>query len=158
MIDPLVTVAWAFSTVGTIAQSEQGKKFMESTIGKMAEKMTEEGIKKIDELRRAIVTKFKGNLAAEDALKKVTAFGTENDLRDVANYLDMAARKDEAFAQQVQNLVQEIKTLVQFDDVNAENSLQFFGNVDQVVNKPTAPVIYAKDNVKIELKFEQPKA
>jgi dihydroneopterin aldolase len=157
MIESLAAVAWAFSTVKAIAQSEPGKKFIESTIGKVAEKMTEAGIKKIGELRGAIVAKLQGNPAAVEALAKAEAFGAEDDLRDVANYLDMAARKDAVFGQQVQSLVQEIKTLVQFDDVNAENSLQFFGNVEQVVNQPNAPVFYAKDNVKIEVKIEQPK-
>jgi hypothetical protein len=109
MIEPLTAVAWAFSTVKAIAQTEQGKKFIESTIGKTAEKMTETGI-------QTIVAKLKGNPGAEEALKKAQAFGTEDDLRDVANYLDMAARKDDAFAQQVQSLVQEIKTLVQIQD------------------------------------------
>jgi dihydroneopterin aldolase len=157
MIESITAVAWAFSTVGAIAQSEQGKKFIEATIEKVAEKMTEAGMKKIGDLRAAIVQKLQGNLAAVEAVAKVEAFGAEDDLRDVANYLDMVQRKDQVFAQDVEKWVQEIQTLVQFDDVNAENSLQFFGNVEQVVNKPNAPVIYAKDNVKIELRMEQPK-
>jgi hypothetical protein len=114
MIESLAAVAWAFSTVGAIAQSEPGKKFIESTIGKVAEKMTEAGIKKIGELRAAIVAKLQGDPAAVEALAK--AFGSEDDLKDVANYLDMAVRKDVAFAQQVQSLVQEIQTLVQIQD------------------------------------------
>jgi uncharacterized protein (DUF4415 family) len=116
MIESLTAVAWAFSTVGAIAQSEPGKKFIEATIGKVAEKMTEAGIKKIGELRAAIVAKLQGNPAAVEALAKAEAFGAEDDLKDVANYLDMAARKDTAFAQQVQGLVQEIKMLVQIQD------------------------------------------
>ncbi len=116
MIESLTAVAWAFSTVKAIAQSEPGKKFIESTIGKVAEKMTEVGIKKIGELRGAIVAKLQGNPAAVEALAKAETFGSEDDLRDVANYLDMAARKDAAFAQQVQSLVQEIQTLVQIQD------------------------------------------
>jgi hypothetical protein len=116
MIESLTAVAWAFSTVGAIAQSEPGKKFIESTIGKVAEKMTEAGIKKIGELRGAIVAKLRGNPAAVEALAKAEAFGAEDDLKDVANYLDMAARKDVAFGQQVQKLVQEIQTLVQIQD------------------------------------------
>lgn len=128
MIEPLTAVAWAFSTVKAIAQTEQGKKFIESTIGKTAEKMTEAGLQKIGELRQTIVTKLKGNSAAEEALKKAETFGTEDDLRDVASYLDMAARKDDTFSKQVQRLVQEIKTLVQIQDdshmtqINQDNS------------------------------------
>ena len=142
MIEYLTAVAWAFSTVKAIAQTEQGKKFIESTIGKTAEKMTEAGLQKIGELRHAIVAKFKNNPAAEEALKKAEAFGTENDLRDVANYLEMAARQDDRFAQQVQSLVQEIKMIVQFDDVNAKNAQQIFGGTGQQFNNENidAPV------------------
>ncbi len=126
MIEYLNAVAWAFSTVKAIAQTEQGKKFIESTIGKTAEKMTEAGLQKIGELRQALSTKLKGNPAAEEALKKAEAFGTEDDLRDVANYVDMAARKDDAFAKKVQNLVQEINAcIVQGNDAMVLNN---YGN------------------------------
>jgi hypothetical protein len=142
MIESLTAVAWAFSTVKAIAQSEPGKKFIEATIGKVAEKMTEAGIKKIGELRGAIVDKLRGNPAAVEALAKAEAFGSEDDLRDVANYLDMAARKDAAFAQQVQSMVQEINTLVQFDDVNAQNVQQIFGGQGLQVNAPQEQPIF----------------
>ncbi len=33
MLESLAAVAWAFSTVGAVAQSEPGKKFIEATIG-----------------------------------------------------------------------------------------------------------------------------
>jgi hypothetical protein len=128
MIESITAVAWAFSTVGAIAQSDQGKKFIEATIGKVAEKMTEAGIKKIGDLRGAIVAKLQGNPAAVEALAKVEAFGAEDDLRDVASYLDMAQRKDAEFGKEVQKLVQEIQTLVQVQDdshmtqINRDNS------------------------------------
>jgi hypothetical protein len=152
MIESLTAVAWAFSTVGAIAQSEPGKKFIEATIGKVAEKMTEAGIKKIGELRAAIVAKLQGNPAAVEALAKAEAFGSEDDLKDVANYLDMAARKDTAFAQQVQSMVQEIKTLVQFDDVNAKNVMQVFGGQGLQVNeKQEQPIFQIQGNPTINL-------
>ncbi|MBE9029337.1 hypothetical protein IQ266_06120 [filamentous cyanobacterium LEGE 11480] len=116
MIESLTAVAWAFSTVKAIAQSEPGKKFIEATIGKVAGKITEAGIKKIEELRGVIVTKLQGNPAAVDALAKAEAFGSEDDLKDVANYLDIVARKDATFAHQVRSLLQEIQTLVNQDD------------------------------------------
>jgi hypothetical protein len=152
MIESLTAVAWAFSTVGAIAQSEPGKKFIEATIGKVAEKMTEAGIKKIGELRAAIVAKLQGNPAAVEALAKAEAFGAEDDLKDVANYLDMAARKDMAFAEQVKVLVQEIQTLVQFDDVNAKNVMQVFGGQGLQVNeKQEQPIFQIQGNPTINL-------
>jgi hypothetical protein len=101
MTEPLTIVAWAFSTVKTIAQSEPGKKFIESTIGKVAEKMTEAGIKKIAELRQLLIQKLQGNPEAKAAIEQAEA-GSADDLRNVASYLDMILRKDAAFAQQVQ--------------------------------------------------------
>ncbi len=146
IIEPLTAVAWAFSTVKTIAQTEQGKKFIDSTIGKTAEKMTEAGLQKIGELRAAIVQKLQGNPVAKAALEKAQVSGSQEDFEDVADYLKIEARKDAAFAQQVQSLVQEIKTLVQFDDVNAENVMQVFDGQGLQVIKPTAPTIQAKDS------------
>jgi hypothetical protein len=157
MMESLTAVAWAFSTVKAIAQSEPGKKFIEATIGKVAEKMTEAGIKKIGELRAAIVAKLQGNPAAVEALAKAEAFGSEDDLKDVANYLDMAARKDTAFGQQVQSLVQEIQTLVQFDDVNAQNVQQIFGGQGlQVNSSQEQPIFQIQGNPTIHI-GQQPK-
>ena len=142
IIESLTAVAWAFSTVKTIVQTEQGKKFIDSVIGNVAETMTKAGIQKIGELREAIVQKLQGNPAAKEALEKAETFGSEDDFRDVASYLDMAARKDDAFAKQVQSLVQEIKMLVQFDDVNARNAQQIFSGTGQQFNNENidAPV------------------
>jgi hypothetical protein len=143
MIESLTAVAWAFSTVGTIAQSEPGKKFIESTIGKVAEKMTEAGIKKIGELRSAIVAKLQGNPAAMEALAKAEASGSKHDFQVVANYLD----QDQSFVQQMHGLVQEIQTLVQFDDVNAQNVMQVFGGQGLQVNeKQDQPIIQIQGN------------
>jgi dihydroneopterin aldolase len=156
MIDALAAVTWAFSVGTTIANSEPGKKFIEGTIGKVAEMVTEAGVAKINDLRQWIIEKLQGNSAAQEAIAQAEA-GSIDDLKDVASYLEMAARKDAGLAQELTQRVQEIQTFVQFDDVNADTSLQFFAPVEQVVNKPNAPVIYAKDNVKIELKVDSPK-
>ncbi len=123
MIESLPAVAWAFSAVKAIAQSEQGKNFIESVIGKSAEKLTETGFKKTEELRQAIGAKFQGNPAAQAALVKVEASGEEDNLRDIAKYLDTAVQEDAAFAQQVQSLVQEITScVVQGDDAMIQNN------------------------------------
>lgn len=156
MIEPLTAVAWAFSAGTAIANSEPGKKFIEGTIGKVAEMVTEAGVAKINDLRQWIIEKLQGNPDAQRAIAQGEA-GSIEDLKDVASYLEMLVRKDAGLAQELTQRVQEIQTLVQFDDVNARNSLQFFAPVEQVVNDPKAPVIYAKDNVKIELNIDSPK-
>jgi hypothetical protein len=119
MIESLTAVAWAFSTVGAIAQSEPGKKFIEATIGKVAEKMTEAGIKKIGELRGAIVAKLQGNPAAVEALAKAEASGSKDDFQVVANYLN----EDQVFVQYIQSMVQEIRScVVQGNDAMVQNN------------------------------------
>jgi hypothetical protein len=147
MMESITAVAWAFSTAKMVLQSEHGKKFIESTIGKIAEKMTETSIKKIGELKEMIASKLQGNLAAVDAFSKAETFGSEQDLRAVAHYLSLAAKKDEMFAQQVQCLIQEIQTLVQFDDVNAQNAQQIFGGQGLQVNAPQKhPILQIQGN------------
>jgi hypothetical protein len=142
MIEPITAVAWAFSTVKAITQSEQGKKFIEGIIEKSAEKLTDAGIQKTKHLRDVIVAKLQGNPSAQEALAKAEASGAENDFKVVANYL----AQDQAFVRHLQGLVQEIQTLVQIDDVNAENVQQISGGQGLQVNHPTAPTIQAKDS------------
>jgi hypothetical protein len=124
MIESLTAVAWAFSTVGAIAQSEPGRNFIESITKKSAEKLTDAGIAKVEQLRQAIVQKLQGDPGAKAALDKAEASGTEHDLRDVAAHLDILQQKDQAFAQQLQTLVQEIKScvVVRGDDAMVQNN------------------------------------
>ncbi|MGC1199560.1 MAG: hypothetical protein WA882_21885 [Geitlerinemataceae cyanobacterium] len=143
MVEPLTVVALAFSTLKAVANSEPGKKFVEGVIGKVAENFTEGSLKKAGELRQAIVDKLRGNSEAVQALKDVKETGSETALRDVADYLNVAMRKDETFARQVQQLTQEIhQTLVRFDDVNGRNVQQILGGTGQQFNneKIDAPV------------------
>jgi hypothetical protein len=122
-MEPIIAVAWAFSTVSAIANSDPGKKFIEGMIGTLAEKITGEGLTKVEHLRKVIVLKLQGNPAAVEALAKVETCGTEDDFLNVANYLDMAARKDAAFDWQVQSLVREIRTCVaQGNDAIMQNN------------------------------------
>jgi hypothetical protein len=141
MIDALAAVTWAFSVGTAIANSEPGKKFIEGTIGKVAEMVTEAGVAKINDLRQWIIEKLQGNSAAQEAIAQAEA-GSIDDLKDVASYLEMAARKDAGLAQELTQRVQEIQTLVQFDDVNAKNVQQVLGGTGhQYINEEIkAPV------------------
>ena len=132
MVESLTVVALAFGAVKAVANSEPGKKFVEGIIGKLAKNFTDASLKKATELRQAIVQNLGGNPEAVKALKEVKETGSETALRDLADYLKVAMRKDETFANQVQKLTEEIhQTLVQFDDVNAKNVQQILGGTGQ---------------------------
>jgi hypothetical protein len=148
MVESLAAVAWAFSTVKAVAQTEQGKKFIESVIGKLGEKLVAEPVaEKIGQLQKAIVQKLQGDPAAKAALAKASASGSEADLRGVAKYLDAAQKADQTFDKQVKTYVQDIQMLVQFDDVNAQNVQQIFGGQGLQVNSPQEqPIIQIQGN------------
>ena len=83
------------------------KKFLESSATELGKKFTTEAINKMEELRKKIWNKLRGNSDAEKALKNVEQ-GIKEDLLDVATYLKAAMNKDEEFASQVEIIAQEI--------------------------------------------------
>lgn len=145
MVEPLTVVALAFSTVKAVANSEPGKKFVEGVIGKVAENFTEGSLKKVGELRQAIVDKLRGNSEAVQALKDVKETGSETALRDVADYLNVAMRKDETFARQVLQLTQEIQQEVNINQMQGGEVWNVVGNAQKnVFSDNKAPIV--KDN------------
>jgi hypothetical protein len=74
---------------------------------KTLEKFTEAALAKMDELRKKIWDKLRGNSRAETALTAVEQ-GNESELERVKIYLEDAMRSDPQFAEQVQLLAREI--------------------------------------------------
>ncbi len=133
-------------------------KLYEGVGSKLGEKVVAAATAPIQKLGQVVWERcFKGK-PGTDKLLEAAAKGSEPELKQVREYV-LKAMENPAFVAAVQPIAQEIhQVLVQFDDVNADVAQQFFGTVEQVVVKPTAPTIYAKDNVKIEMRFEQPKS
>ena len=145
MVEPLTIVAFAYAGVKAVANSETGKKFIEGMIGKVAENFTEESLKKIGQLRQAIVRKLGGNPEARQALKQVDETGSEEAMRDVADYLNMAMRKDKTFARQVRQLTQEIQQTVNIDRMQGGEVWNVVGQAEKnVFTDNKAPIV--KDN------------
>jgi hypothetical protein len=122
MIEPLTAVTWAFSVGTAIANSEPGKKFIEASIGAVAEKLTNDGMTKIGQLRNLIAEKLRRDkpeaLPAWDRAEQ----GSVEDLHEVAGYL-MMLQKDSTFTKAVNDLVQEIKScVVQGDNAMVQNN------------------------------------
>jgi hypothetical protein len=102
MTDP-VTLAAALA----IAKLACGK-FFEASVGKLGEKFTETGLKKIDELYQKIRTKLGNNPRAVNALKAVEN-GKEEELQALATYLRDMMNNDQNFAADVQKIADEIE-------------------------------------------------
>ncbi len=83
------------------------QKFLEAGAGDLGKKFTQEALKKMEQLRKLIWDKLKGNQKSQEALTKVEQ-GSQADLDRVISYLQVAMDEDERFAQQVQTLAREI--------------------------------------------------
>ncbi len=75
---------------------------------KTVEKFTETALKKIDDLRKKIFDKFRGNNKVEPALEAAEK-GSKEDLETVADYLKILMREEPEFAEELQKLAREIK-------------------------------------------------
>ena len=84
------------------------QKFLEVGAGDLGKKFTQEALRKMEQLRKLIWNKLKGNQKSQEALTKVEQ-GSKADLDRVISYLQVAMDDDDKFAQQVQTLAIEIK-------------------------------------------------
>lgn len=82
-------------------------KFLESGVGKLAEKFTEAAIAKMDQLRQMIWNKLRNQPKAESALTAVEQ-GSKADLERLAVYLQDVMDDDPQFAAEVRTFAQEI--------------------------------------------------
>jgi hypothetical protein len=98
MTDPITA-----SVIATLAFQE----FIKSGAGELAKKFTGEAISKMEQLRKLIWHKLRGNPDAENALANVEN-GREADLADIGTYLKAAMSRDPEFARQVQAIAHEI--------------------------------------------------
>lgn len=102
MTDPITTLTAA------VIVNLAFKKFVESGVGKLAEKFTEAAITKMDELRRKIWKRLRGrSQKVDDALKNVEQ-GDSASLSTIAKNLDVVMDEDPDFAAEVQAIAQEI--------------------------------------------------
>ncbi len=83
------------------------KKFLENGAGELGKKFTSAAISKIDELRKAIWNKLRGNPKAEKALQAIEG-GSKSEIERLRVYLQDAMEDDPQFATQVQAITQEI--------------------------------------------------
>ena len=83
------------------------KKFLETGAGELAKKFTSAAITKMDELRKVIWEKLRGNSKAEKAIQAIEG-GSKSEIERLGVYLQDAIEDDPKFAAQVQAIAQEI--------------------------------------------------
>jgi hypothetical protein len=101
MTDPATLTA---ATIATLAFT----KFIESGVGKLAEKFTEAAIAKMDNLSQKIREKLQGKPKAEEAIAAIEQQGSKAYLNRLAVYLQDEMEDDPQFANEVQLLAHEI--------------------------------------------------
>jgi hypothetical protein len=122
-------------------------KFYEGVSSKLGEKVVEKAIAPIEALGKLLWNRcFKGKPETKQLLDKAEL----NDIQAIEtlkNYLTKALENPQLKAE-VEPIVQQIhQTIVQFDDVNAENVQQIFGGQGLQVNaKQEQPIIQIQGN------------
>lgn len=106
------------------------------------EKFTEAAIAKMNELRKKIWDKFRGNVKAESALTAAEK-GSKPDLERVAAYLQVVMNEEPEFAKEVQTLAHEIHQEINIGKMQGQNVQNVFGGQAEQNNAigTNAPVI-----------------
>lgn len=103
-------------------------KFVEGGAGELGKKTTESVAKLIQKLGEFIWQKtIKGKPQAEKVLAGASKNSPE-DAQKLKNYLNGLWKADEDFEKEVQTLVSEIYQVIQFENCDAENVLNVFGD------------------------------
>ncbi|MBP5977262.1 hypothetical protein HW132_32205 [Brasilonema sp. CT11] len=124
-------------TAGAIA-TLAFKKAFEKTI----EKFTEAALAKMDELRKKIWEKLRGNPRAETAFKEAEK-GSEASLERVAEYLQSVMVRQPEFAADIEKLAHEIQQEINIGKIQGQNVQNVYGGEAQQnnANNTNAPVI-----------------
>ena len=122
-------------------------KFYEGVSSKLGEKVVEKALAPIESLGKLLWNRcFKGKPDMPGLLAKAELNNTQA-IETLKNYLVKALENPQLKAE-VEPIVQQIhQTIVQFDDVNAENVLQVFGGQGLQINAPQdQPIIQIQGN------------
>ena len=130
-------------TVGSIA-ALAFTKFLESSAGEAAKKLTPAILDKIEALRKTIWDKLRG-IHEVDALNTSVETGSkisDDQINNIlAPHLETAMQQDTSFAKAVQKLANEINQEINIDEILGENVQNVYGGSAVQINNPNAPVI-----------------
>lgn len=114
-------------TAGAIA-TLAFQKFLDAGAGKLAEKFTEAAIVKMDDLRKRIWAKLRGRPRVEEvkAIVEQKAEISQEQVNQLAAYLQVAMDDDPQFAREIQMIAHEI-TLMQVEDNSNMTQINYGG-------------------------------
>lgn len=114
-------------TAGTIA-TLAFQKFLESSAGELAKKFSAEAIAKMDELGKRVWAKLRGRARVEEVKASVEQKQqiTQEQINQLAAYLQVAMDDDPQFAKEVQQIAHEI-TLMRVEDNSTMNQTNYGG-------------------------------
>ena len=128
-------------TVGAIA-ALAFTKFLESSAGEAAKKLTPAVLDKIESLRQKIWTKLRGIPAVDELNTAAEKSGQVNEaqVKLLTPHLEAAMKADDSFAQDIRQRASEINQDVNIGEILGENVQNIYGGSAVQINDPKAPV------------------
>ena len=113
------------------------------SIEKASEKLTEGGLQKLNDLRKLIWQKVRGQDKVENALKQIEQGSeSESDVKPIAAFLETAMNRDPEFSQQVQTLAQQINQEIDIQTGQSEAIQNVFGGEGHQSNRNEGPTFH----------------
>lgn len=117
-------------------------KFLESSAGEAAKKLTPAVLDKIENLRKRIWAKLRG-IPEVDALNATAEQGgaiTDQQIQLLTPHLEAAMKADPEFAQEVQHIAHQINQDINVGDILGKNIQNVYGGSPVQINDPKTPV------------------
>jgi phosphoribosylformylglycinamidine (FGAM) synthase PurS component len=127
MTEPITAV-----TIAALAFNE----FIKAGAGELAKKSISGGVEGIKKLRDYLKAKFVGNDRARDAIAELEQQGTEAALTKFTKYLDLEMVEDEAFANNVRQLAQQIINNQTVENRQYNNYGRDQINIENIIGNP----------------------
>ena len=141
-------------TVGAIA-ALAFTKFLETSAGEAAKKLSPAALNKMEALRQKIWIKLRGIPEVEELNATVEQDGqvTDQQIKLLTPHLESAMKDDEAFAQAVRQLASEINQEITIGQILGENVQNVYGGSAVQINDPNAPVIQGVSGGTININY-----
>lgn len=125
-------------------------------IEKTAETLTASVLNKLNNLREKIVQRFKGNQKLEQTLAKAQKEGSKADVDLISAYLQVAMDTDPKFAQDIQQLAQEINQEINIDKIEGRNVQNVYGGEAFQSNDANAPTFQGGSGHTVNIHYNNP--
>jgi predicted transcriptional regulator len=125
-------------------------------IEKTAETLTASVLNKLNNLREKIWQRFKGNHKLEETLAKAKKEGAKADVDLISAHLEYEMDTDPKFAQDIQQLAQEINQEINIDKIEGRNVQNVYGGEAFQSNDANAPTIQGGSGHTVNIHYNKP--